>query len=87
MAPKFCPACGSIMTIKKDDGKLVAICPVCGYKEVVDKTLPVSLLPADVEEELSVRKGVIKDKSIKKISIDEDTLKEALDQLNEAGED
>ena len=30
---KFCPRCGSLMTPRKIDGRLVWVCPTCGYQE------------------------------------------------------
>jgi len=88
MPPIFCPKCGSIMTLKKENDKTVAICPVCGHKEKINKkAAPVSLQPVEVEEETSVKKGIIKDKEIKKIMLDEDTVKEIINQLEGMSED
>jgi len=88
MAPRFCPKCGSIMTMKNEAKKTLAVCPVCGYVEVVErKAAPVSLKPVEVEEATAVKKGIIKDKEARRIVIDEDTVKEALDHLGNSFED
>ncbi len=30
---RFCPRCGSLMTPRRENGKLVWVCPSCGYRE------------------------------------------------------
>jgi len=30
---KFCPRCGSLMTLRNVGGKVVWVCPSCGYQE------------------------------------------------------
>jgi len=88
MPPHFCPKCGSVMRLHEEKNKIVAICPVCGYREAVNKrTHPVSLKPVEVDEETSIKKGVVKDKVTKRIVIDEDTVKDALDRLEGSFED
>lgn len=82
MPPHFCPKCGSVMRLHEERGRIVAICPVCGYKEILNrKARPVSLKPVEVDEETSVKRGIVKDKEAKRIVIDEDTVKDALDRL------
>lgn len=76
------------MRLHEGETGVVAICPVCGYKEVVSKkTHPVSLKPVEVDKETSIKKGVVKDKVTKRIIIDEDTVKDALDRLEGSFED
>lgn len=88
MAPLFCPKCGSIMTITRQNNKTIAICQVCGHREEISKKAnPSNLKPVEVEEETSVKRGIIKDKELRRITIDEDTVKEALDQLGGSSED
>ena len=33
---KFCPKCGSLMIPRNIDGKVVWVCPSCGYREEAD---------------------------------------------------
>ncbi|MGQ4892756.1 MAG: hypothetical protein ACP6IP_09765 [Candidatus Njordarchaeia archaeon] len=80
---KFCPVCGGIMRVVKEQKKTVLRCPICGYEEVVKEVpkKPVDLIPAEIREEKQIKAGVIKDKKVNKIVIDEDTIREALEIL------
>ena len=86
---KFCPQCGGIMRIEKKDNRELWVCPVCGYEEKVTnkkKEKPSGLVPAEIREEEQIKSGVIKDKKPPKITIDEDSIKEALEILGGGGE-
>ncbi len=81
---KFCPKCGGIMRIEIKNNKKIWKCPVCGYEEKATdkiKEKPSSLVPAEIREEEKIKSGVIKDKKPPKITIDEDSIKEALEIL------
>ncbi len=80
----FCPKCGGIMRVvgeDKKEKKIILRCTICGYEKKVSriKKRTVAITPAENEEELG--EGVIQDKELPKIKIDEDTVKEALDLL------
>jgi len=65
----------------KKEKKITLKCTICGYEKKVSriKKRSITITPADTEEELG--EGVIQDKELPKIKIDEDTVKEALDLL------
>ena len=73
---------------KKEKKKKVFVCPICGHEEKVDvsQEKPVDLVPADIREEEKIKAGVVKDKKVAKITIDEDTIKEVLELLKEGKE-
>ncbi len=35
---KFCPKCGTLMSVKNADGRRVWFCPNCGYEEEVNQS-------------------------------------------------
>lgn len=80
----FCPECGGIMRVVGEDEKDKKIklkCTVCGYEKKISRirNRTTTIAPTESEEELG--EGVIQDRELPKVSIDEDTIKEALDLL------
>lgn len=37
---KFCPRCGSLMMPRRENGKVVFVCPNCGYREEASSSDP-----------------------------------------------
>ena len=73
------------MTIKRENNKTIAYCSVCGFSmELTKKEKSVGLTPSEITEKTAIKSGVIKEKPLKKILIDEDTVKEALSLLGES---
>jgi len=87
---KFCPVCGGIMLVEtKNRKKKILKCPICGHEEEIKEKKeekPVDLVPAEIREEEKVKAGVVKDKKIEKVVLDEDTIREALEMLQEREE-
>ncbi len=71
------------MRVDKKEKETVLKCPICGYEEKakIKPKKPADLIPAEIREEKEVKTGIIKDKKLGKVVIDEDTLKEALEIL------
>ena len=78
------------MSIKKENNKLFAYCNVCGFSTEITKNKKervTGLTPSEIREETAVKQGIIKERPAKKVSIDEDTIKEALELLSSSESD
>ena len=56
---KFCPKCGSLMIARRENGKLVYICPRCGYREEATQNAAVKILSTTIKHSEKERLVVI----------------------------
>ncbi|MCD6491122.1 MAG: hypothetical protein ACP6IQ_00025 [Candidatus Njordarchaeia archaeon] len=83
--PEFCPKCGNILVYRKINNEEFLVCTVCKFRVKLARPIKENtreVPPAEISIASNTSSRVIKDKSVrKKISIDEDLLKEARDRL------
>ena len=48
---KFCPRCGSLMVPRNIDGKVVWVCPSCGYREEANNPTAITLLKQRIKHD------------------------------------
>ncbi|WFO75911.1 transcription factor S [Desulfurococcaceae archaeon MEX13E-LK6-19] len=74
---KFCPKCRSIMVPKREEGKVVFVCPRCGYKlEPTSKTELTMYKKRDVIEHTEKEKTIVisKEEEVKGLPVTRDVV-------------
>ncbi|MET1101009.1 MAG: transcription factor S [Pyrodictiaceae archaeon] len=60
-ALKFCPQCGTMMILRRENGKLYWVCPNCSYREEAKATSNFTILKQQIKHSEKEKTVVIKE--------------------------